>query len=99
MNNRSFKTKEEKARIVMEMLSSTETIAEISRKYNTAVSLLYKWRDSFIEGETSALEPGRSSEYQKSRKEINDLKKIIGELTVANETLKKTQLMRKGGRQ
>ncbi len=26
MNNRSFKTKEEKARIVMEVLSSTETI-------------------------------------------------------------------------
>ena len=45
------------------------------------------------------MEPGRSSEYEKSRKEINDLKKIIGELTVANETLKKTQLMRKGGRQ
>ena len=29
--------------------------------------------------------------------EIEDLKRIIGELTVANETLKKIQLSRRGG--
>ena len=48
----TYRTKEEKARIVMEVLSSSSTIAEICRKYNAAASPVYKWRDEFI----SALE-------------------------------------------
>jgi hypothetical protein len=34
----TYRTKEEKARIVMEVLSNTSTIAEICRKYNVASS-------------------------------------------------------------
>ena len=38
----TYTTKEEKARIVMEVLSNTSTIAEICRKYNVLSSAVYK---------------------------------------------------------
>ena len=38
----TYRTKEEKARIVMEVLSNTSAISETCRKYNVASSALYK---------------------------------------------------------
>lgn len=98
MVGKSNKTREEKARIVMEALSNTSSIAEICRKYNVASSAFYKWRDAFIAAGTAGLEPGKSSAEQSFMKEISELKEIIGELTVANEQLKKIQITRRGGR-
>ena len=89
--------KEEKARIVMEVLSNALTISEICRKYNVASSAVYKWRDEFIAGGTAAMEHGRSTVEASLTREINELKGIIGELTIANETLKKIQATRRGG--
>ena len=94
----TYRTKEEKARIVMEVLSNTSTIAEICRKYNVASSAVYKWRDEFISAGTAAMEHGRSTVESALTREINELKGIIGELTIANETLKKIQLTRRGGK-
>ena len=94
----TYRTREEKARIVMEVLSNSSTIAEICRKYNVASSAIYKWRDQFIAGGTAAMEHGRSTAEQSRMKEIDELKGIIGELTIANETLKKIQRTRRGGK-
>ena len=98
MEGKSIRTKEEKARIVMEALSGSTSIAEICRRYNVASSAFYKWRDAFIAGGTASLEPGKSSKEVQLRNEVEGLKTIIGELTVANETLKKIQLSRRGGK-
>lgn len=98
MVGKSNRTREEKARIVLEALSNTAAIAEICRKYNVASSAFYKWRDAFISGGTEALEPGKSSKGIQAQREIDDLKRIIGELTIANETLKKIQTTRRGGK-
>ena len=92
------RTKEEKARIVLELLSNSSTISETCRKYNVASSAVYKWRDAFIAGGTAAMEHGRSTVEASLTREINELKGIIGELTIANETLKKIQLTRRGGK-
>ena len=86
------RTKEEKARIVMEVLSNSSTISEICRKYNVASSAVYKWRHEFIAGGTAAMEHGRSTVEASLTREINELKGIIGELTIANETLKKFKI-------
>ena len=40
----------------------------------------------------------RSTTEASLSREINELKGIIGELTIANETLKKIQLTRRGGK-
>ena len=52
----THRTKEEKARIVMEVLSNSSTIAEICRKYNVASSAVYKCRDEFIFAGTAEME-------------------------------------------
>ena len=94
----TYTTKEEKARIVMEVLSNSSTISEICRKFNVASSAVYKWRDAFITGGTATMEHGRSTVESSLLREINELKGIIGELTIANETLKKIQATRRGGK-
>ncbi len=73
----------------MEALSGTTPISEICRNNNVTASAFYKWRDSFITAGTAALEAGKSSTDIKNQMEVENLKSIIGELTVANETLKK----------
>ena len=83
----------------MEVLSNSSTISEICRKYNVASSAVYKWRDEFIAGDTAAMEHGRSTVEASLTRENNELKGIIGELTIANETLKKIQLTRGRGKQ
>ena len=93
-----YRSKEEKARIVMESLSNSAPLSEICRKYNVASSAVYKWRDEFISAGTAAMEQGKSTVEQSLMKEINELKGIIGELTIANETLKKIQATGRGGR-
>ena len=92
----TYRTKEEKTRIMMEALSNSSTISEICRKYNVASCAVYKWRDEFISAGTAAMEHGRSTVEVYLTKEINELKGIIGELTIANETLKKLILRRVG---
>ena len=94
----THRIKEEKARIVMEVLSSSSSIAETCRKYNVAASAVYKWRDEFISAGTAAMEHSRPTVEASLSREINELKGIIGELTIANETLKKIQLTRRGGK-
>ena len=73
----TYRTREEKARIVMEVLSNSLAISEICRKYNVASSALYKWRDAFVAGGTAAMEHGRSTVEASLLKEINELKAII----------------------
>ncbi len=73
MVGKSSRTKEEKARIVMEALSNTASIAEICRKYNVTSSAFYSWRDSFIAAGTAALEPGfRESWMEKEKGRLKD---------------------------
>jgi transposase-like protein len=81
----------------MEVLSNSSTISEICRKYNFASSAVYKWRDEFIAGGTAAMEHSRSTVESSLIREINELKGIIEELTIANETLKKFNLQREVG--
>ncbi|MEM3192154.1 MAG: transposase [Candidatus Parvarchaeota archaeon] len=88
MVGKSNRTKEEKAAIVMEALSNTARTAEICRRHNIASSAFYTWRDAFIAGGTFSPEPGKSSKDAQHQREIENLKNIIGELTIANETLK-----------
>ena len=89
MEGKSSRTNEEKARIVMEALTGNTPIAEICRMYNVTSSAFYKWRDAFIAGGTASLEAGKTSKEMQMQREIENLKTIIGDLTVANETLKK----------
>ena len=79
---------EEKFNIIMELFQNPNiTIAEISKNHGIAVSLFYKWREQFLEGGKKGLE-GKDPD-KSLMKENEKLKSIIGEMTIANEVLKK----------
>ena len=85
---------EEKYNIIMESFQNPDiTIAAICREHGIAVSLFYKWKEQFLEGGKKSLE---GKDPDKSLiKENENLKSIIGEMTVANEILKKNYMRRK----
>ena len=63
-----------------------------------ASSAVYRCRDEFITAGTAAMERDKSTVEQSLMREIDQLKGIISELTITNETLKKIQAARRGGR-
>ena len=74
----------------MESLRGDRSISEICRDYGIAQSVFYKWRDKFLQEAQQALKPSRGTQ-QRQNSEIRHLKQIIGELTIENQILKKTQ--------
>ena len=84
-------TASEKTRIVMESLTTNISIAELCRKHNLSPNTFYPWRERFLEsGKDAFLGSPDSSTYKQLRKENENLKRLIGELTIANDAFKKT---------
>ncbi len=84
-------TASEKARIVMESLTTNISAAELCRKYNLSPNTFYPWKDKFLECGKSAFSGAPDSNTCKNIQKQNDsLKQLIGELTIANDILKKT---------
>jgi len=84
---------EEKAAIVMEVLTTSTPMAEICRKYNVHPTMVYKWKESFIQGGTKAMSGADASGREKKLEmENRKLKEMIADLALANELLKKGRL-------
>jgi transposase-like protein len=86
-----------KFKVVMESFQRETTLDEVCRKFNLAASVVSRWRQAFQQrgpeifadqrdpksrSKAQGYEPGESPD---------DLKKLIGELTVQNEILKKSR--------
>ena len=80
---------QEKARIVLEFLNTRTSAAELCRKYNISQATFQDWKDKFMADGKQAL-AGRVDVAKIHAKEVENLKRIIGEITVANDILKKT---------
>ena len=91
-NNTRRWTPEDKTRIVMESLTTNITVAELCRKYNLNPNVFYNWKQKFIEGGRMALSGSNKENTINKNKEveIERLKKIIGEQTIAIDAFKKT---------
>jgi transposase-like protein len=80
---------EDKVRIVLESLNTNITLSELCRKYALSPAVFYHWREKFIQGGKLAL-AGALKDPQKEKYAENErLKKLIGELTIANDAMKK----------
>lgn len=83
-------TAEEKHRIVMEVLTTNAPLSEICSRYNVQPSMVYKWKQDFIDGGSRALAGNNASDREKKlERENKKLKEIVADLTLANEILKK----------
>lgn len=81
-------TPEEKIQIVLESMNTNISLAELCRKYSLNPNVFYHWKEKFMEGGKLALSGALKDPAREKEAEINRLKKLIGELTIVNESMK-----------
>lgn len=91
MKKKSNYTAEFKAKVVIDSMRGTKSNAELCSNYKIPVTTFQQWKDKALENFYQLFIP--ESEYTKKEKlaeqEIESLHKIIGEITIENNFLKK----------
>lgn len=97
LNERRQFPPEFKIRVVIESFQRDTTIEAVCRKYQVGRSVINRWREEFKKNASNIFLDKRNPKKKaisagfKPGESPEDLKKIIGELTVQNEILKKVQ--------
>ncbi len=86
---------EEKIRIVLEGLRGEASIAELCRREGLNPNIYYKWSKEFLEAGKKRLEgdtvrEATSNEVGDLKKENEQLKALVAELSLKNRVLKKS---------
>jgi len=86
---------EEKIRIVLEGLRGEMSIAELCRKEGLNPNIYYKWSKEFLEAGKKRLQgdtvrEATSTEVVDLKKENDQLKALVAELSLKNRVLKKS---------
>jgi transposase len=90
-------TAEFKLKVVLESLQRETTIEEVRKKFGVSTSMIHRWRQEFHAKAVSIFvdkrDPKQKAQAQgyAPGESPDELKKLIGELTVQNEILKKVQ--------
>ena len=94
MGKKSTLPPEQRAELVLRLLSKEEPAAQIARRAGVSEQTLYRWREDFLNAGKQGL-AGRGADREQA-KEVNRLQsalaerdQVIGELTIANRVLKK----------
>jgi len=83
-------TPEFKLQVVLESFQKNTTIEEICRRYDLAQSVVHKWRKTFRQSAASIyVNPKEKRRKYPPGQSPDELKRIIGSVTVENEILKK----------
>ena len=97
MGKKSNLSVPEHREVVLMMLRREEPVAVLARRFGVSESALYRWRDVFLQGGEAALGHGQGGSHPQSR-QLLELSRalaerdcVIGELTIANRILKKTE--------
>jgi putative transposase len=78
-----------KLRIVLESFQRDTTIENVKIRYGVSTTAINKWRKQFRENAHLAFEAKKKTQKSAEKDSPEYLKKIIGEITVENEILKK----------
>jgi transposase len=86
---------EEKIRIVLEGLKGEESIADLCRREGISPNLYYGWSKEFLEAGKKRLlgdtkREASSGEVLSLRRENDELKRLVAELMLRNQVLKKS---------
>ncbi len=96
-NKRKQYSAEFKLKVVLESLQRETTLEEVRKKFGVTNSMIHRWRQEFQANAASVFIDKRNPKQKAQAQGYapgespDDLKKIIGELTVQNEILKKVQ--------
>ena len=84
-----------KAEVALTALDKSQSLLEIGSKYNVAKTTVMEWRDKLLTDAVEVFVPAheKAKRVKALEQEIESLQKIIGEITVENNFLKK-KLMR-----
>jgi transposase len=98
MPRKSDRKPEERIEVVLALLRREETAAALARRYQVSEATIYRWRDQFVAGGTAAVAKPEGAGDQAATRRIEQLERevdkraqIIGELSIANDILKKLQ--------
>jgi transposase len=90
-------TPEFKVKVVLESMQRDTTLEQVCQRFGVSKSMVHRWREEFKQKAATIFLDKRNpaqkavSAGYKPGESPDDLKKIIGELTVQNEILKKVQ--------
>lgn len=76
-----------KARLVLELISGERSAAEIARKEQLKDTLLYEWRTQLIQHAPVVFSPPQAND--ELAQQVAELERLLGQLTVETELLKK----------
>ena len=82
---------EQKLEIVLAVLRGQEPLTQLCRRHGVSETAAYRWRDQFLEGGRAGLSGGSGTEAEQLRAENEELKTVIGELTVENRIRREAQ--------
>jgi transposase-like protein len=89
MSKRKTYQSDFKVRVVLESFQRDTTIEQVRKRYDIHTSVINRWRSIFKKNAHLAFEKKKKTKKVKPSQSPEELKRIIGELTVQNELLKK----------
>ncbi len=87
MAKRRTFTPEFKAQVVLEVISGSQSAAEVCRRYSLKPQLLSRWKAEFIENAGRVFQSDEQRSQQQAR--IAELERLVGRQTLELEILKK----------
>ena len=94
-------TTEEKLQIVLEGMVPRANISEICRRHGISSTAYYEWKAKALSGMKSGLQNKEGSAETALRHENGRLRKLVADLSIANDVLKEhlegTPVGKKGG--
>jgi putative transposase len=76
---------------VMEGFRREKSIAQICRERKIKDTQYYKWREIFLGNAANIFDDQKGTKYQDLEERIAELERMIGQLTMENEILKKAK--------
>ena len=80
-------TSEFRAQVVLEVITGKLSVPQAARKYKVKDNAIYEWRKAVLERLPLLFE--MKAPEQEGQERISELERMIGQLTVENEALKK----------
>ena len=87
MAKRRTFTPEFKAQVVLEVISGSQSAAEVCRRYSLKSQLLSRWKAEFIENAARVFQSDEQRSQEQAR--IAELERLLGRQTLELEILKK----------
>ena len=86
-------TPEQSIQIVLESIRTGISTAELCHKHNVHPQTFHSWKQRFMESDKAGLsQSGKKDPIKTVKKREEDYKRLIGELTIANDILKPSRL-------